>query len=178
MRAAKQISDLDGLVWVAVYVLQKQVMTLKQRSCDVRWNDLLAAHATGPGPEKQGERPTDRMRKMGFAAIPPIYCAIMLLLVDIAEEIAKRRKTAGLSQIELAKRALVSRSTLESLENGRIGELGYAKINRILMALGLEFKMQEMNLSRPTLDELMIENEREDALLRRSKAARIQPRDA
>jgi predicted XRE-type DNA-binding protein len=101
-------------------------------------------------------------------SIPPIYCAIMLLLVDIAEEITKRRKTAGLSQTELAKRSLVSRSTLESLENGRIGELGYAKVNRILLALGLEFKMQEMSLSRPTLDELMIENEREDALLRRS----------
>jgi transcriptional regulator with XRE-family HTH domain len=104
---------------------------------------------------------------------PPIYCAIMLLLVDIAEQITKRRKTVGMSQTELAKRALVSRSTLESLENGRIGELGYAKVNRILIALGLEFKMQEMNLSRPTLDELMIENEREDALLRRSTAARI-----
>lgn len=153
-------------------------MTLKQRSWDVRGNDLLAAHATGTGLEKQVERPTDRMRKMGFEAIPPIYCAIMLLLIDIAEEIAKRRKNAGLSQIELAKRALVSRSTLKSFENGRIGELGYSKINRILMALGLELKMQEMNLSRPTLDELMIENEREDALLRRSKAARIQPRDA
>ena len=100
--------------------------------------------------------------------IPQIYFAIMLLLVDIAEEIAKQRKAAGLSRAELAKRALVSRSTLEALENGRIGELGYAKVNRILTALGLELKVQEMNHSRPTLDELMIENAREDALLRRS----------
>jgi transcriptional regulator with XRE-family HTH domain len=92
----------------------------------------------------------------------------MMLLVDVAEEVAKRRKAAGLSQTELAKRSLVSRSSLEALENGRIGELGYAKVNRILTALGLEFKLQEMKLSRSTLDELMIENEREDALLRRS----------
>ena len=92
----------------------------------------------------------------------------MLLLVDIAEEITKQRKAAGLSRAELAKRALVSRSTLEALENGRIGELGYAKVNKILTALGLEFKLQEMNFSRPTLDELLIENEREDALLRRA----------
>ena len=97
----------------------------------------------------------------------------MLLLVDIAEEIAKQRKAVGLSRAELAKRALVSRSTLEALENGRIGELGYAKVNRILTALGMEFKLQEMNHSRPTLDELMIENDREDALLRRSKAGKI-----
>ena len=92
----------------------------------------------------------------------------MLLLVDIAEEITKQRKAAGLSRAELAKRALVSRSTLEALENGRIGELGYAKVNKILTALGLEFKLQEMNFSRPTLDELLIENEREDALLHRA----------
>jgi transcriptional regulator with XRE-family HTH domain len=92
----------------------------------------------------------------------------MLLLVDIAEEIAKQRKAAGLSRAELAKRALVSRSALEALENGRIGELGYAKINRILMALGLEFKVREINHSRHTLDELMVENAREDALVRRS----------
>jgi transcriptional regulator with XRE-family HTH domain len=92
----------------------------------------------------------------------------MLLLVDIAEEIAKQRKAAGLSRAELAKRALVSRSTLDALENGRIGELGYAKVNKILTVLGLEFKLQEMNRSRPTLDELLIENEREDALLHRA----------
>lgn len=99
----------------------------------------------------------------------------MLLLVDIAEEIARRRKATGLSRAELAKRALVSRSTLDALENGRSGELGYAKVNRILTALGLEINLQETNHSRPTLDELIIENEREDALLRRSKASRIQP---
>ena len=97
----------------------------------------------------------------------------MLLLVDIVEEIAKQRKAAGLSRAELAKRALVSRSTLDALEKGRIGELGYTKVNRILTALGLEFKLQEMNHARPTLDELMIENDREDALLRQSKARRI-----
>ncbi len=100
--------------------------------------------------------------------IPQIYFANMLLLVDIAEEIAKQRKAAGLSRAELAKRALVSRSTLEALENGRIGELGYAKVNKILTALGMELKLQQMNFSRPTLDELLIENDREDALLYRA----------
>jgi ribosome-binding protein aMBF1 (putative translation factor) len=67
----------------------------------------------------------------GSQVISSIYCAIMLLLVDIAEEIAKQRKAAGLSRAELAKRALVSRSTLDALENGRSGELGYTKLNRI-----------------------------------------------
>jgi transcriptional regulator with XRE-family HTH domain len=92
----------------------------------------------------------------------------MLLLVDIAQEIVTQRRAAGLSRAELAKRALVSRSTLEALENGRVGEIGYAKVNRILTVLGLELKVQKVNHSRPTLDELMVENAREDALLRRS----------
>jgi transcriptional regulator with XRE-family HTH domain len=94
--------------------------------------------------------------------------ANMMLLIDLAEQIAKRRKANGLTQGELAKMARVSRSTLDALENGRMGELGYAKVNNLLTALGLEFKLQAAVSSRPTLDELMLENEREDAEMRRS----------
>ena len=92
----------------------------------------------------------------------------MLFLIDIGEQIALRRKTVGLTQGELAKMARVSRSTLDALENGRIGELGYTKINKILVALGLEFTLQAAASRRPTLDDLMLENEQEDAELRRS----------
>ena len=84
----------------------------------------------------------------------------MLLLIDIGEEISKRRKAVGLTQTELAKMARVSRSTLEALENGRMGELGYTKVNNILISLGLEFKLQVAASKRPTLDDLMLENER------------------
>jgi transcriptional regulator with XRE-family HTH domain len=94
--------------------------------------------------------------------------ADMMLLIDVAEQIAKRRKANGLTQAELAKMARVSRSTLDALENGRMGELGYAKVNNLLTALGLEFKLQTAVSIRPTLDELMLENERDDAELRRS----------
>lgn len=66
----------------------------------------------------------------------------MLLLIDIGEEISKRRKAVGLTQTELAKMARVSRSTLEALENGRTGEMGYTKVNNILISLGLEFTLQ------------------------------------
>ena len=62
----------------------------------------------------------------------------------------------------------VSRSTLDALENRRMGELGYAKLSNILTALGLELTLQVAVSSRPTLDELILENEREDAELRRS----------
>jgi transcriptional regulator with XRE-family HTH domain len=92
----------------------------------------------------------------------------MLFLIDVGEQIAKRRKAVGLTQAKLAEMARVSRSTLDALENGRMGEVGYAKVNNILVALGLEFKLQVRVGNRPTLDDLILENEREDAELRRS----------
>lgn len=81
----------------------------------------------------------------------------MLPLSAIAEQIAQKRKVLGLSQTELAKKAHVGRSALDALENGRIGELGYTKINNILTALCLELRVHEANSQRPTLEELMNE---------------------
>jgi len=92
----------------------------------------------------------------------------MLFLIDIGEQIAKRRKSVGLTQTQLAKRARISRSTLDALENDRIGELGYTKVSNILSWLDLQFAIQTAVSKRPTLDDLMLENEREDAELRRS----------
>jgi transcriptional regulator with XRE-family HTH domain len=85
----------------------------------------------------------------------------MLLLSFIGEQIATKRKASGLTQTALAKKAGVGLSTLDALENGRMGELGYSKITNILSALGLELKLQEAGGRRPTLDELM-EEERDD----------------
>lgn len=81
----------------------------------------------------------------------------MLSLSDIAEQIAQKRKTLGLSQAALAKKARVGRSTLDALENGRIGELGYTRINNILSALGLELSIQHTSPRRPTLEDLTSE---------------------
>jgi transcriptional regulator with XRE-family HTH domain len=81
----------------------------------------------------------------------------MLFIATIAEQIARKRKELGLSQAALAKKAHVGRSTLDALENGRMGELGYTKINNILSALGLELRLQEVSSRRPTLEDLMSE---------------------
>jgi transcriptional regulator with XRE-family HTH domain len=81
----------------------------------------------------------------------------MLPLSSVGEQIAARRKAQGLTQAELAGRARVGLSTLDALENGRIGELGYSKVARILSVLGLELKLQEASTRRPTLDELLDE---------------------
>jgi transcriptional regulator with XRE-family HTH domain len=85
----------------------------------------------------------------------------MLTLISLGEQISARRKKLGMSQTELARRASVSRATLDALENGRSGELGFSKITRILSTLGLRLSVQEAALRRPTLDELTKERESE-----------------
>jgi len=91
----------------------------------------------------------------------------MLPLSFIGEQIATKRKTLGLTQPTLAKKARVGLSTLDALENGRLGELGYSKITNILTALGMELKLQEAITRRPTLDELMEEGRDDQGLVRR-----------
>ena len=86
----------------------------------------------------------------------------MLLLSSIADQIVARRKALGLSQAALAKTAKVSRSTIDALENGRMGELGYTKITNILAALGLELNLRESSARRPTLEDLMAEEREEE----------------
>jgi transcriptional regulator with XRE-family HTH domain len=72
-----------------------------------------------------------------------------------------------MSQSELARAAKVSRATLDALENGRVGEVGYTKITKLLTALGLELKLQETGSRRPTLDELLNEERNDQGLDRR-----------
>lgn len=92
----------------------------------------------------------------------------MLALAEVGAEIARRRKAQGLSQTELARMAALSRASVESLENGRAGELGYTKVAKLLAVLGLEFKIERATLRRPTLEELRAE-ERDDQSLERHR---------
>jgi transcriptional regulator with XRE-family HTH domain len=85
----------------------------------------------------------------------------MLTLPVLGEQIVAKRKALRLTQPALAKKARIGLSTLEALENGRLGELGYSKITSILSALGLELKLQDARARRPTLEELM-EEQRDD----------------
>ncbi|HUA60883.1 MAG TPA: helix-turn-helix domain-containing protein [Verrucomicrobiae bacterium] len=91
----------------------------------------------------------------------------MLDLISIGERIVERRKTLKLSQAELARKAGVSRATLDALENGRAGELGFSKVTKLLAALGLELTVQAASSQRPTLDELMQEDRDDKSLGRR-----------
>lgn len=91
----------------------------------------------------------------------------MLDLTSIGQEIAGRRKQLKLSQAALARNAGISRATLEALENGRARELGFAKLTKLLAALGLELKLQAARSHRPTLDELLQEDRDDQSLDRR-----------
>jgi transcriptional regulator with XRE-family HTH domain len=91
----------------------------------------------------------------------------MLDLSSLAEQIAVRRKALGLTQAALAQKARIGRSTLDALENGRLGELGYAKVVNLLAALGLELALRETSVRRPTLEELMKEDHDDQDLDRR-----------
>jgi transcriptional regulator with XRE-family HTH domain len=91
----------------------------------------------------------------------------MLDLISIGGQIAERRKALKLSQAALSKKAGVSRATLDAVENGRAGELGFSKLTKLLAALGLELTLQEASSQRPTLDELMQEDRDDKSLDRR-----------
>ena len=59
-------------------------------------------------------------------------------LTETGEILRNARRTAGLTQAELARRLGMSRATLSQLENGVIGDLGIRKVALICDRLGLE----------------------------------------
>ena len=97
----------------------------------------------------------------------PNILGSMLDLISIGNQIAERRKTLKISQSVLSRKAGVSRATLDALENGRAGEMGFSKLAKLLAALGLELKLQAAGSHRPTLDELMQEDRDDQSLDRR-----------
>ena len=82
-------------------------------------------------------------------------------LTELAVLIRTERKRAGLSMQSLAELAGVDRTTLSRLENQRLPELGYAKLERILAVLGLEFSVRPTG-ALPTLNDLKRDREQGD----------------
>ena len=75
-------------------------------------------------------------------------------LIEIGEQVRAARRASGLSQAALATRSGVSRSRIDALENGRILEIGFRHLSRILSALGLTLNLNEERSRRPTLEDL------------------------
>ena len=97
----------------------------------------------------------------------PNILGSVLDLLSVGEEVASRRKALRLTQAEVSHRARISRATLDAVENGRTGELGFSKLTRLLTVLGLEFRIQAASSQRPTLDDLLEENRNDKSLDRR-----------
>lgn len=79
----------------------------------------------------------------------------MLDLIDIGEAVKRERKLRKLSQSQVAEAAGLSRARLESLENGRAADIGFKNLVRVMNAVGLDLRMTDANMNRPTLDDLM-----------------------
>lgn len=86
----------------------------------------------------------------------------MLTLENIAGRVKFARKGKGLSQSELGARANVSRAQIDRLENGRISDIGFLTLARILRALDLDLSVGPMNYGRPTLGELTAQGASDD----------------
>ncbi len=78
----------------------------------------------------------------------------MLDLFEVGQRVRLQRRAAKLTQPELAKRSGVSRATIAALENGKLGELGFVKLTKILAVVGLDLRLTTANLNRPTLEDL------------------------
>jgi transcriptional regulator with XRE-family HTH domain len=83
----------------------------------------------------------------------------MANLGEIGATIREHRKGRRLTQQQLARAAGVSRALLTDLETGRLSELGVKKLIRILNAVGLDLRVTTLNLKRPTLEDLLAEEE-------------------
>jgi transcriptional regulator with XRE-family HTH domain len=88
-------------------------------------------------------------------------------LIDLGDLVKKTRRAQKLSQGELVQRSKVSRARLDALENGRISDIGFKNLMRVMNALGLDLRVTQLNDSRPTLEDLVEEDENASRLDRR-----------
>jgi transcriptional regulator with XRE-family HTH domain len=88
-------------------------------------------------------------------------------LIDLGVLIKKTRRAQKLSQGELVQRSKVSRARLDALENGRISDIGFKNLMRVMNVLGLDLRVTQLNDSRPTLEDLVEEDEHASRLGRR-----------
>lgn len=80
----------------------------------------------------------------------------MTTLVEMAKQLKKARKGAGLSQAELAQRAGVSRTTLARMETLARGDMSVSLLLKLLEAAGYDVKVAKVGHQR-TLEDILAE---------------------
>jgi DNA-binding transcriptional regulator YiaG len=86
------------------------------------------------------------------------YTVQMIDLNELSGAIRQARKGHKISQHQLADRAGVSRALIATLESGRLPEVGFRKLLRILNAVGLDLRLSTFNQARPTFEDLLDED--------------------
>ena len=81
-------------------------------------------------------------------------------LQTLAKLIRDTRKSKGLNQSQVAEWAGINRATLSRLETGTLAEMGFGKLQRVLSVLELTIEVVPAQRQRPTLDELVEEQNR------------------
>lgn len=82
----------------------------------------------------------------------------MVDLNELVDAIRLNRKRRKLTQHQLAQSAGVSRALIAELERGRLPELGFRKLTRILNVVGLDLRLSTFNQTRPTFEDLLEED--------------------
>ena len=77
-------------------------------------------------------------------------------LEEIGNEIRRFRRARGLTQLQLATAAHVTRTTLNQLENGLLKDLGIRKVQAILNQVGLVLKVADASVEPKSTDFLRL----------------------
>jgi transcriptional regulator with XRE-family HTH domain len=82
-------------------------------------------------------------------------------LSDVAEMLRSARREAGLSQVELAQRAGVARTTVARMENLARGDMSVSALVRLLEAAGYDLRLLRPGHAR-TLEDILDEQRSAD----------------
>lgn len=83
-------------------------------------------------------------------------------IFDLGEQLATARRHRRLSQRQLAAQAKVSVEWLSRFERGDSFEPSMHRVMRCLNALGLDLRLSTYNQGRPSLDDLLAQDEEAD----------------
>jgi transcriptional regulator with XRE-family HTH domain len=80
-------------------------------------------------------------------------------LSELGEKVKQARKALRLTRNQVAIKAGVSRARIEALENLRAVDIGFKNLLRIMNTVGLDFRVTTLNQRRPTLEDLIEDEE-------------------